>query len=945
MRWCTGRGLGELHRHVSSRQSISVGRWPRQVRCALVGRREVEDRACREALTEEVRHHSPKHSVTSPNPMTRIITRHPARAPSTVLAAPKALAAADATTLRSITKAAIACATILLSCTKAPPASSPRVSSLSAGIGRLPTGALLDPAGVSVPVGAMALGAIAAPGGRHVILGLSGWRQQGLQVVARQSGRVVQMVTQPSVFLGLAASPDGRWVYASGGNADVIYRYRWSSDSLAREDSLVLAIRTGARGTRYPSGIALSPDGRTLYVAENLGDALAVVDLSTGRVRARYPTPRYPYGVAVAPDGDVFVSAWTGNAISVYRPSPDGLREVRTIPAGRHPSAMLLTRDGSRLFVASASTDQVTVIDTRAGQVLTSLHDAPPAASEGSTPNALALSPDEKRLYVAEADNNGVAVFALSAASRGAVARDPLARQGAETPAAAASADTLLGRIPVGWYPTALVMVGDTLLVANGKGRGTGPNRSGPTPSSARAPDSHTYTLGQLEGSLTSIATAEAASVPQLATLSRRVARANGWDAGSRINASYPPFEHVIYVIKENRTYDQVFGDLAQADGDTSLLFFPRPVSPNHHALAERFGIFDRFFVNAEVSPDGHNWSTAAYVTDYAEKTVPSNYSSRGRTYDYEGTNRGSSAASIPDDDVAEPANGYLWDALVRAGRSFRNYGEYVVASDSPARAAPGAGRTAGVTPLSRYIGTKPALRDVTVPDYPGFDLDVTDQVRADVWLRDFAADVQRGSMPALEIVRLPNDHTAGARAGSPTPVAYMADNDLALGRMVDAVSRSPFWKSTVFFVLEDDAQNGPDHVDSHRSVLLVISPYGRGGAIHRWVNTTDVIATMLEILHAPHLSQFDTHARPLREIWASTADLKPFTRLVPDADLSAKNPLRSQGARDSKRLNLSMEDAADEGLFNRVLWRSIKGRAPYPTLRRASIGDLQRDR
>jgi DNA-binding beta-propeller fold protein YncE len=833
------------------------------------------------------------------------------------------------------TARAIAGVTILLSCTKAPPASSPRVSSWSTGIGRLPTGATLDPAGVSTPVGAMPLVAVTAPGGQHLILGLGGWRQQGLEVVERESGRVVQMVTQPSAFLGLAVSPDGRWVYASGGNSDVIYRYRWSADSLAREDSLVLAVRTKAGGTRYPSGLALSPDGRTLYVAENLGDALAVVDLAAGRVRERHPTPRYPYGVVVTPDGDVFVSAWTGNTITVFRPTPDGLRGGRTIPAGRHPSAMLLNRDGTRLFVASASTDQVTVIDTHAGRVVATLNDTPPAASEGSTPNALALSPDERRLYVAEADNNAVAVFTLSAASRGAVTRDPLAGQ---------STDTLLGRIPVGWYPTTLLMLGDTLFVANGKGRGTGANPTGPTPSHGERPDSHSYTLGQLEGSLTSVATAEARSDAQLAALSRRVARANGWDAAPRATPNYPPFEHVIYVIKENRTYDQVFGDLAQADGDTSLLFFPRSVAPNHHGLAERFGIFDRFFVNAEVSPDGHNWSTASYATDYVEKTLPSAYSSRGRTYDYEGTNRGSGAANIPVDDAAEPANGYLGDALARGGRSFRNYGEFVVRADPLPSDASAPGRANAAAPR-RYIGTKPALRDATVPDYPGFDLDITDQLRADVWLRDFAVDVQRGTMPALEIVRLPNDHTAGARAGSPTPAAYMADNDLALGRIVDAVSRSPFWKHTVFFVLEDDAQNGPDHVDSHRSVLLVISPYNRGGALHRWVNTTDVIATMLEILHAPHLSQFDTHARPLREIWASAPDLTPFAQLVPSVDLRAKNPARSQGARDSKRLNFSMEDVADERLFNRVLWRTIKRRAPYPSQRRVSIGDLQRGR
>jgi hypothetical protein len=378
----------------------------------------------------------------------------------------------------------------------------------------------------------------------------------------------------------------------------------------------------------------------------------------------------------------------------------------------------------------------------------------------------------------------------------------------------------------------------------------------------------------------------------------------------------------VIYVIKENRTYDQVLGDLAQADGDTSLLFFPRPVSPNHHALAQRFGIFDRFFVNAEVSPDGHNWSTAAYTTDYLQKTVPSNYSDRGRSYDYEGTNGGgSNAAAIPDDDVNEPANGYLWDLAARAGITFRNYGEFVV--DDTAEDDGGD---------RRYIGNKPFLRSHTNERYPGWDLGQTDQARMDVWLEEFRGFVHSGKMPALEVVRLPNDHTAGARAGAPTPRAYMADNDLALGRMVDALSHSPFWKSTVVFVLEDDAQNGPDHVDSHRSVLLVVSPYSRGGVVHRFVNTTDVIATIGEILHLGSLSQFDYYGRPLRGIFGDSADLAPYAVLTPAVPLDERNPSGGVGARETERLDLSAEDRAEEDLFNRVLWRATKGvDTPYP--------------
>src|SRR5512141_342100 len=284
---------------------------------------------------------------------------------------------------------------------------------------------------------------------------------------------------------------------------------------------------------------------------------------------------------------------------------------------------------------------------------------------------------------------------------------------------------------------------------------------------------------------------------------------------------------------------------MTEGDADPSLVYFPRPVSPNHHALAERFGIFDRFFVNAEVSADGHNWSAGAYATEYVEKTVPSNYSGRGRSYDYEGTNRGRVVAG--DDDAAEPAVGYLWDAAARAGISFRNYGEFVDDRRRPS------GKTS-------YIGTKPFLAAHTDTTFPGFDLDIPDQVRADEWLREFQEFERSGSMPALEIMRLPNDHTSGASAGAPTPRALVADNDLALGRVVEALSRSRFWSSTVVFVLEDDAQDGPDHVDSHRSPVLVISPWSRGGVSHRFANTTDVLATIAEILHLPPLSQFQLY-------------------------------------------------------------------------------------
>ncbi len=816
----------------------------------------------------------------------------------------------------SLACAAVAVLVSLSACgAPAPVSGDPANGRMAGALDRLPTGVRLDPAATLHPVGQMPLAMVAAPESDRVVLLLNGWRENGIQVVHRITGRVLQTVRLPAAFLGLAFSPDGRSLYASGGNTDVVYRFDWRDGAATLRDSLVLQARASTRadGVRYPGGLAVSRDGRLLYVAENLSDSLAVVDIATGRVVQRLATDRYPYAVVVAPNGAVYVSNWGGWDLSAFAAEPNGtLRSAGRIRVGRHPSALLMNASGTRLFVATSSTDRVVAVNLARGRVVAELLDPPPAGpGEGSTPNALALSADGMRLFVAEADANAVAVFDLSPVSSGV----PTAR----------GDDRLAGRIPAGWYPTAVLERGDTLLVASGKGRGTRANPDGPQPVSARdraQPAGRNTTLSQLDGSLmiVPLPTPVAAS---LATYSARVSRANGWTDARPAAHRYPPFEHVVYIVKENRTYDQILGDLPLADGDTSLVMFGRSVTPNHHAMAERFGTFDRFFVSAEVSADGHNWSMAAYTTDYVQKTVQLNYSSRGRGYDFEGTNRG----RITDDDVAEPARGYLWTLAQQKGITFRNYGEFVVPGDSDPDDALPAG----------YRGNKPFLAAHTNPRFPGYDLSIPDQRRADEWIAEHEAFARRGVMPALEIVRLPNDHTAGARAGSPTPRAMVADNDLALGRMIEALSRGPFWKSTVVFVLEDDAQNGPDHVDSHRSPLLVISPYSRSGVSHRFANTTDVLRTIEEILGLDALSHFDYFGRPLREIWSETPDLRPWIALVPAVSLTEMNAREGPAARESARLDLRIEDVADEDLFNRVLWRAAKGDAPYPGARRGS--------
>ena len=788
---------------------------------------------------------------------------------------------------------------------------------------QLPTGLRLDPVGETSVLGSMPLSIALAPGGARAVVLLGGWREQGIQVIETATGRIAQTLLQPAAFVGVTFSPDGHDLYVSGGDDDIIYRYEWRGDSATLKDSLPLGPRPrrGA-GARYPAGLAISRNGRMLYVAENLGDSLAVVDITSRRVVQRLATGRYPYGVVIAPDGTVYVSAWGASTVWTFTPLGDGqLSKGHALRVARHPSALLLNADGSRLFVASGSTDRVVVVDTKSHAIVAELNDAPPGGpGEGSTPNALALTADGTTLYVAEADNNAIAAFSLSGATAG-------------TMSATTIEDRLMGRVPAGWYPTGVVATGNHLLVINGKGRGTGPNPDAPTPAKPRGPGSRSYTLGQTTGTLSRISLSEF-STASLEQHSAHVAQLNRWDSapgGLARRAAYPPFEHVIYVIKENRTYDQVFGDIPTADGDTSLLFFPRRVSPNHHALAERFGVFDRFFVNAEVSPDGHNWSTAAYVSDYGEKTIPSQYSSRRKPYDYEGTNRG----EVPDDDVNEAANGYLWNAAERAGISFRNYGEFVTTDI----------HRNGASADTTYVGNKPFLKTHTNPRYPGFDMDIPDQRRVGVWLEEFASYVRSGSLPALEIIRLPSDHTSGAAAGKRTPFAYMADNDLALGRLVEALSASPYWKNTVMFVVEDDAQNGPDHVDSHRAPFLVISAWNLGGVYHRWTNTSDVITTMGDILHLGRLSQFDAFGRPLADVFGAVPDTSRYSALPANVPLDTRNPSGTRGAIESRRLDFSAEDRADEDLFNRVLWRTVKGSARYPGATRANSIELRRSR
>jgi DNA-binding beta-propeller fold protein YncE len=742
----------------------------------------------------------------------------------------------------------------------------------------LSTGVRLDAAGEFVDLGSVPLGMALSPDGNYAAIVLSGWREQGVQIVDLKSRKVTQTLEQPAAFLGVVFARDGKRLYVSGGNDDSIFVYSWENGTAKFERKIVLGQQKADKtGSRYPASLALSPRGNLLYVAENVGDALAVVDPVNGQVVRRLPTDHYPYGIEVTANGYAYASAWGGDTVSVFKTGKDGkLKAAGKITVGRHPSALLSNKSGSRLFVALAGSDEIAVVDTKSKKVVQRLSDAAPAGpSEGSTPNALALSPDESKLLVAEGDGNAVAVFDISAPN----------------------SSKPVGRIPTDWYPAAVVNHGDELLVLCGKGHGSHANPDGPVPAEPLVHRTG-YDLGQLNGTLRIIPNGFDSTT--LAEYSRRVSVANNWGE-QRKAKSYPPFKHVVYIIKENRTYDQVFGDMKEGDGDPNLVFFGRAISPNHHALALRFGLLDRFFTNSEVSSQGHIWSTAAYVTDYDEKTVHSVYSDR--------------RAGIDDEEIDEPANGFLWNLAQKKHVSFRDYGEMVNDPKSP-----------------EWASTKRrGLADHIDMDYPPFNPDISDQKRADAWIAEFKQFVEKGEMPQLEILHLPNDHTAGGHAGSHTPKALMADNDLALGRIIAALSKSPFWKDTVVFVLEDDSQAGPDHVDSHRSPALIISAYNHSGTIHRFANTTDAIAAIEDILQLDRMSKFDYFSRSLADVFSDTADMTPYTPLTPEQDMNEMNPKNSAAGEMSKGLDFSKPDRIDDALFNRILWRMIKGDEAFP--------------
>jgi YVTN family beta-propeller protein len=791
----------------------------------------------------------------------------------------------------------------------------------------------------------------------------------------------------------------------------------------------------------YPTGIALSRDGQTLYAANNLSDNLGIVsDLRDARKISRVALRRpgstqfvYPYDVTLVTNAanvsKAYVSLWGDGSVAVV----DAANRVRHITVDRHPTKLLLNKQRTRLYVVNSNADVVSVIDTSTDKVIERINVRLSESAEiGASPEGLALSEDEQTLYVANAHANAIAVVSL-----------------AKVPSKVAHSK-LLGFIPTGKYPSAVAVVGKRLFIANGKGTGmenssNKVNESGfyPNMPNDRFPAGRSNKRGQYSVSIVS-GNISLVSIPdesQLHDYTQTTMRLNGLLGREKRNifpGGKSPFKHVIYIIRENRTYDQVFGDLAasgdgtKADGDASVAVFgagetakstkgePQNITPNARGLALRFGLLDRFFVNAEASPDGHNWSTAAFSNDYVDKAFRWDYSGRGRTYDYEGFNRlpsfnppgGQPPVALPtvfdlpataDDvakylkkyapdlsgnrDIGEPETLYLWDAAKRAGLTYRNYGEFVATisendvkelNERKSKRYPDVSPNAAAFPTKRsldgHYSTRVRNFDENTPDsfttesykiaresasqvdpailpnHP--DTRLRGSSRLGEWLTEFNGyvhDLQTGTdkMPNLSIVRLSNDHTAGLHRNTPTPQFYVAENDYALGRLVEAVSKSPYWKDTAIFVVEDDAQDGPDHVDAHRSPGFVISAYNRRGAlIHDYHNTVSLIRTMEMCLGLSPMNFLDANATPI-DIFTANPDLTPYNAVLPTVALDNLYPPDNPSRAMLRYMELTNEqdlehaDMANPRQLNEIIWFSVKGETPMPEVARLPAFEL----
>jgi len=841
----------------------------------------------------------------------------------------------------------------LTACAPSRPASRGPAASASRTLpGKMPDGSVLlpnqwslRPAGRQVDLGDLPINIALHPQGRFAAVLHTGYSKHEIVLVDISLGRVVSRANVHEAFYGIEFSADGKRLFCSGAGDEVIHAFDFLNGSLSHDTPIKLR---DVKQPGVPAGLALDAAAQNLYVANVWGHRVTHVTLGDTPVVSDIPLGSNALGLATAPlqpsaDFDtaaaekraeaalyvessadsfpyacrlderrhrLYVSLWAQAQVAVIDLRSDQV--IDRWPAQEHPCEMALTRSGNHLFVANASRNTVTVFETSSGKPIETIWAALyPQSPPGSTPNSLALSPDEQTLFVANADNNTVAVFDVSRPGK----------------------SRSLGFIPVGWYPTSVRVTpnGKQLLVANGKGLTSLPNPLGPQPRVDNTATNATvqYIASLLRGTLSIIDLPNRKTFEKQMTLyTAQAYRCSPLRADAGVTAKPPadnpipsttgapgPIKYCLYIIKENRTYDQILGDMPEGNGDSNLCLFPEHVTPNLHRLARQFVLLDNFYVDAEVSADGHEWSMGAYATDFVEKMWPLDYGhNRSGKFPYPSEGNFS---------IAAPAGGYLWDRAREAGVTYRSYGEFVANGRFPGQPA--------------YSRIK-SLQGHFDPEFRGFDLSYPDPKRAERFIAELKRFEAQGDLPRLQILRMPNDHTHGTTLGTRTPTAYVADNDLAMGMVLEAVSHSKFWPQMAVFVVEDDAQNGPDHVDAHRTTAYLFSPYAKHHAVDSTLySTSSMLRTIELILGLKPMSQFDAAARPMFNAFQAAPDLAAYQCVPANVNLEERNGLHAWGAR--YQMNFAREDAVDDLLLGEVIWRSVRGPdSPMPSPVRAGF-------
>lgn len=769
----------------------------------------------------------------------------------------------------------------------------------------LPNGWSLSPAGRSLALGDLPLNMAVSHSKRFLAVTNNGQGDHTLQLINLSTEKESDKLKIKSGWLGLCFSADDRYLYVGAGNENRVLRYVVKDGKLKYKDDISLGKKWPNKIS--PAGMDIDDVRQLLYVVTKDNNSLYVVSLKDKSILQQVALPAEGYTCLLSPDRKLlYISVWGDKKVALFNTAENRIEGF--IDVGDHPNELCLSGNGKFLYVANANDNSVSVINTMERKVVETLTaslypDAPP----GSTTNGLALSENGKKLFIANADNNCLAVFDVS------------------EPGESRS----IGFIPTGWYPTCVKVVGKKILVSNGKGFSSFPNPQGPDPVGARVKfqgddeDGPQYVARLMKGTLSII---DMPNEKKLAGYSARVYKNTPYSKQKELNAAGEagnpvpqkigdpsPIKYVFYIVKENRTYDQVLSDIEGGNGDTSLLLFGENITPNQHKLAREFVLFDNFYVDGEVSADGHNWSMGAYANDYLEKNWVVSYGGRGGEYDAEGTRK-----------IANNKGGFIWDHCKRAGISYRTYGEF--ADD--------------------YKPNIPSLVDHYCTYFTSWDQSVLDTTRVNQWKRDFDSLLAVNALPRLNTLRLINDHTEGMIKGKPTPFAHVADNDLSVGMFLEYLSKSPVWKESVVFIVEDDAQNGPDHVDAHRTTAYLAGPFVKRHFIdHTPYSTSSMLRTIELILGIPPMSQFDAGATPMWRSFTATPDFSPFESVPARVDIHAKNLAWNELAERSLKFDFSKEDRAPDLEFSEVIWKGVKGiNSKMPAPRRAAFVKVEKD-